>query len=72
AATPPDQRGVILGVGSALDNVSGILMPPLSTGVLTRSGPEFVGAPSAFFAAIALVMGVAAARRPSLAPDEAT
>ena len=63
AATPEDQRGVILGTGSALDNLSGILMPPLSTGLLGRYGPTAVGVPSALFSMIALAMGLLAAQR---------
>jgi MFS transporter, DHA1 family, tetracycline resistance protein len=63
AATPEDQRGVILGTGSALDNLSGVLMPPLATGLLGRYGPASVGAPSALFAMIALAMGLLAAQR---------
>jgi MFS transporter, DHA1 family, tetracycline resistance protein len=65
AATPPDQRGVILGVGSALDNVSGIVMPPIATGLLGRYGPSSVGLPSTVFAMIALVLGLIATRKPT-------
>ncbi len=61
--TPENQRGTILGVNSALDNLSGILMPPLSTGVLGRFGPAWAGAPSAFWSAIALALGLNARRK---------
>ena len=61
--TPEDQRGVILGTGSALDNVSGVVMPPIATGLLGSFGPAFVGIPSTLFALVALTMGVIAARR---------
>ena len=63
AATPEDQRGVILGTGSGLDNVSGVVMPPLSTGLLGKFGPASVGIPSAVFTAIALTMGLMATLR---------
>ncbi len=62
-ASPENQRGAILGVGSSLDNVSGVLMPPLSTGVLGRYGSAWSSAPSLIFATIALVMGMGAQRR---------
>lgn len=61
--TPEDQRGVILGTGSALDNVSGVVMPPIATGLLGSYGTAFVGIPSTIFALVALVMGLVAARR---------
>lgn len=62
-ATPGDQRGIILGTGSALDNISGVVMPPISTGLLGRYGPIATGLPSTIFALIALGMGLIAARR---------
>jgi len=61
--TPEDQRGVILGTGSALDNVSGVVMPPIATGLLGTYGTSFVGIPSTVFALVALAMGLIAARR---------
>jgi MFS family permease len=61
--TPNAQRGVILGTGSSLDSVSGMLMPPVSTGLLGMYGPAFVSLPSAFFSIVALAMGVAAVRK---------
>ena len=64
-AVPENQRGTILGVTSALDNLSGLTMPPLSTGLLGRYGPGYAGTVSAFFAFIALVMGLQAQRRES-------
>jgi MFS family permease len=62
-ATPADQRGVILGTGSALDNLSGVVMPPVSTSLLGRYGPPATGVPSTVFALIALAMGLYAMRR---------
>ncbi len=58
-AIPDDQRGVILGVGSSLDNVSGIVMPPISTSVLGRFGSQWSGAAPLVCATIALVLGLA-------------
>jgi len=63
--TPDDQRGVILGTGSSLDSVSGMIMPPVSTGLLGMYGPAVVSAPSAFFSIISLAMGLIAARKES-------
>jgi MFS transporter, DHA1 family, tetracycline resistance protein len=63
AGAPENQRGTILGVSSALDNLSGVSMPPLSTGLLGRFGPSWAGAVSSFFSFIALLMGIAAQRK---------
>ncbi|MBV8338465.1 MAG: MFS transporter [Candidatus Eremiobacteraeota bacterium] len=63
AGAPENQRGTILGVSSALDNLSGVSMPPLSTSLLGRYGPPWAGAVSSLFAFVALVMGLAAQRR---------
>lgn len=74
--TPDDQRGVILGTGSSLDSVSGMLMPPLSTGLLGKYGPASVAIPSTLFALISLAMGLLATRKESggvaAAPLEST
>lgn len=61
--TPENQRGVILGTGSSLDNLSGVVMPPIATGLLGSYGPAFVSTPSAFFALIALSLGLLAVRK---------
>jgi MFS transporter, DHA1 family, tetracycline resistance protein len=63
--TPENQRGTILGVSSALDNISGVLMPPVSTGLLGAFGPAWAGAASAFWSAIALALGINAQRKES-------
>jgi len=63
AGAPENQRGTILGVSSALDNLSGVTMPPLSTGLLGRYGPAWAGATSSLFALVALLMGLGAQRR---------
>jgi predicted MFS family arabinose efflux permease len=63
AGAPENQRGTILGVSSALDNLSGVGMPPLSTGLLGRYGPAWAGAVSSLFALVALLMGLGAQRK---------
>jgi DHA1 family tetracycline resistance protein-like MFS transporter len=68
---PENQRGTILGVSSALDNLSGFSMPPLSTGLLGRYGPPWAGAVSSLFAFIALLMGLAAQRKRRVVMAEA-
>ena len=60
---PENQRGAILGVSSSLDNISGVLMPPVSTGLLGAFGPAYAGITSAFWATLALIMGLIAQRR---------
>jgi DHA1 family tetracycline resistance protein-like MFS transporter len=63
AGAPENQRGTSLGVSSALDNLSGVSMPPLSTGLLGRFGHSYAGVVSSFFAFLALLMGIAAQRK---------
>jgi len=62
-ASPDEVRGTVLGVGSSLEAVSGVLMPALSTAVLAAYGPPWTGAISAFFCFVALLLGLAAQRR---------
>jgi MFS transporter, DHA1 family, tetracycline resistance protein len=52
------EQGTVLGVGSSLDSLSGILAPPFSTGVLTRYGSPYAGVASLVMAAIALILGL--------------
>jgi DHA1 family tetracycline resistance protein-like MFS transporter len=59
-ASSDRDQGTVLSVGSSLDSVAGIASPPVSTGLLSRFGPSFAGVDSAFFAAIALALGVVA------------
>lgn len=61
AATDREQ-GTVLGTGSSLDSLSGILAPPVSTGLLTGFGPAFAGVEPAALIAVALLMGLANAR----------
>ena len=57
AATEREQ-GTVLGVTSSLDSLSGILSPPLSTGVLTQFGSPFAGIASLVMAIVALALGI--------------
>jgi DHA1 family tetracycline resistance protein-like MFS transporter len=61
AATDREQ-GTVLGTSSSLDSLSGILAPPVSTGLLTSLGPAYAGVEPFSLVAIALVMGLAGAR----------
>ena len=56
------EQGKVLGTSSSLDSLSGILAPPVSTGLLSEYGPRFAGLESFVLAGIALVMGVRNAR----------
>ena len=62
-ASPDDLRGTVLGVGSSLEALAGIVMPPISTAILMYYGPAWTGACSAFFCFIALALGIAAQRK---------
>jgi len=52
------EQGTVLGVGSSLDSLAGILAPPVSTGVLALYGSPFAGLASLVMAAISLILGV--------------
>jgi len=67
AATEREQ-GTVLGVGSSLDSLSGIVAPPISTGLLASFGSAFGGVASLVFAIIALLLGI---RNSLLAPEVA-
>ncbi len=56
------EQGTVLGASSSLDSLSGILAPPVSTGLLAGFGAAFAGVESLTFVTVALVMGVANAR----------
>ena len=60
--SPERTRGTVLGVGSSLESVSGVLMPPITTTVLAIYGPAWTAAIPAFFCFIALGLGIAAQR----------
>jgi MFS transporter, DHA1 family, tetracycline resistance protein len=57
-AASDKEQGTVLGVGSSLDSLSGILAPPLSTGLLARYGSGFGGAESLVMAVVALLLGI--------------
>jgi DHA1 family tetracycline resistance protein-like MFS transporter len=61
AASDRDQ-GMVLGTSSSLDSLSGILAPPVSTGLLSGYGSRFAGVESLALAGLALVMGLRSAR----------
>jgi MFS transporter, DHA1 family, tetracycline resistance protein len=56
------EQGTVLGTSSSLDSLSGILAPPVSTGLLAAYGPRFAGVESVTLAALALAMGLRSAR----------
>jgi DHA1 family tetracycline resistance protein-like MFS transporter len=56
-ATDRDQ-GTVLGVSSSLDSLSGIISPPISTGLLSRYGSAYGGLESLVMAAVALALGI--------------
>jgi MFS transporter, DHA1 family, tetracycline resistance protein len=62
-AVPERVRGTVLGVGSSLESIAGILMPALSAAALDARGPAAPGGISAFFCLTALALGLAAQRR---------
>lgn len=52
------EQGTVLGVGSSLDSLSGIIAPPLSTGLLSRYGSPYASIESLIMSAIALALGI--------------
>jgi DHA1 family tetracycline resistance protein-like MFS transporter len=62
---PDNMRGTILGAASSLESVSGVFMPVLSTYVLQVAGVAPTVAITFGLTTAALVMGLAAARRPA-------
>jgi MFS transporter, DHA1 family, tetracycline resistance protein len=56
------EQGTVLGTSSSLDSLSGVLAPPVSTGLLSAYGPRFAGVESLTLSAIALIMGLRGAR----------
>ncbi len=57
------EQGAVLSTGSSLDSLSGVIAPPLSTGILGAVGPSFSSAPSSLFVLVALGIGIVAMRR---------
>jgi predicted MFS family arabinose efflux permease len=62
-AAPEQARGTVLGVGSSMEGVSGVVMPVISTAVLAAYGPPWTASISLVFVGIALALGLAARRR---------
>lgn len=62
-AAPENQRGTILGSASSLESFSGIVMPPVATGVFGAYGTPAPAAIAALFTAVALGLGLRAAQR---------
>lgn len=58
AAAGDNVQGTVLSVTSSLDSFSGIVSPPLSTGLLGALGSPWSAASSLLFAAVAFVLGV--------------
>jgi MFS transporter, DHA1 family, tetracycline resistance protein len=56
------EQGTVLGTSSSLDSLSGILAPPVSTGLLAAYGPRFASVESWTLAALALALGLRNAR----------
>ena len=51
-------QGTVLGVTSSLDSLSGIIAPPISTGLLAGYGSSFAGIESLVWAVVGLIFGV--------------
>jgi DHA1 family tetracycline resistance protein-like MFS transporter len=62
-AAPENQRGTILGSASSLESLSGIVMPPVATGVFGTYGTAAPAAIAAAFTVVALGLGLRAAQR---------
>jgi multidrug resistance protein len=67
-ASPANARGTVLGVGSSMESVSGIIMPAISTSVLAFYGPAWTAAIPLCFVIIAFALGVVAKRREAAEP----
>ncbi|MGH7661658.1 MAG: MFS transporter [Vulcanimicrobiaceae bacterium] len=60
---PENQRGTILGSASSLESLSGIVMPPVATGIFGTYGTPAPAAIAAGFTVVALGLGLRAAQR---------
>jgi DHA1 family tetracycline resistance protein-like MFS transporter len=71
AAAPDNARGTVFGVSSSLESASGVIMPPISTAVLSAYGSAYTAAISGALTLVALIMGLAQTRqdaRPTVEP----
>lgn len=59
-AAPKQARGAILGAGSSLESIAGIIMPTISTATLSLYGAGWTAAVPAFFVSVALLLGLRA------------
>lgn len=59
-AAPAHARGTVLGVGSSLESIAGVIMPTISTAALAFYGVGACAAISGTFCAIALALGLTA------------
>ncbi|HTV93800.1 MAG TPA: MFS transporter [Verrucomicrobiae bacterium] len=57
-ASTAREQGTVLGVGSSLDSLSGIIAPPVSTGILAQYGSPYAGVASLVMATISLILGI--------------
>ena len=57
-ASTAREQGTVLGVGSSLDSLSGIIAPPISTGILAQYGSPYAGVASLVMSAVSLVLGI--------------
>lgn len=64
------EQGKVLGTSSALDSLSGMLAPPVSTSLLGAFGPRFAGVESLIMGTIALAMGLRASAAPQAQATE--
>jgi MFS transporter, DHA1 family, tetracycline resistance protein len=62
------EQGTVLGTSSSLDSLSGIVAPPVSTGLLGTYGPRLAGTESIAMTIVALLMGLAQARAEQRSP----
>jgi len=62
-AAPENARGTVLGVGSSMESIAGIVIPTVSTSVLAFYGSGWTATIPLLFVAIALALGLVARRR---------
>jgi multidrug resistance protein len=66
-AAPENARGTVLGVGSSLESIAGVIMPTISTAALALYGVSAPAAISGTFCLIALALGLSARPREAAA-----
>jgi len=71
-AASEERQGTVLGVTSSLDSLSGIVSPPISTGLLGRYGSPFSGIESLLFATVSFVLGLALTKKRDAPPGVST